>query len=164
MADQPHKEPVSGWERARTFAIMVSSVTALVTVLASAVAFVTAYFATESELRGVKEVQNRLIACIEDYAVPLDSMRIEQSRVYANYVNDKTNTIALIIEKEEGNASKIWWFSDIKSETVDQLRDKAVSRYADVLRMHEDVADLSLDFEEYCSRLKLERGLWDVSR
>ena len=170
------KETPGRWEGTRTLALVVGAGIALVTAVAGGEGFVASHFATgseitevESEIREVKEVQNRLINCVERYAVDLFDIQISQLMDYTSYVNDKANVIANTMDPGGNYSPQFWWIAHLTHEngekpSVDEIRRKMDENYGAVKALEWISKDLRNVFREHCNQMKLERGQWDVSR
>ena len=185
----PPKGEAGRWEGIRTLAVVTSAAVALLVGTAAAVSFIVSHFATTHDIDGLKEVQNRLVTCIERFAVPLHDIQVLQLQYYASYVNDKANFIAKTetadgnkesevanengTNGESGNGGKsareYWWLRDVKDPRgmkelkADEIRTNADKNFGAVLALDAVVKDLHDTFDKHCDELKLERGKWDVS-
>lgn len=166
-ADAPCKEASSRWEGTRTLAMVIAAGVGLVTAVAGGVGFVAGHFASDSELSKVKSVQNRLVACVERYAIPLYENQIRQLNRYILYVNAKSNVIAAETDPGGNYNPAFWWLSEIdnqdRSKDFSAMRSETDGYFNAVWERQKAVDDLEETFDKPCDKLKLERGQWDVS-
>ena len=149
---------VGRWERARTIALLTSAAVALLVGVAAGVSFVVSHFATSTDIDGLKEVQNRIIACIEHYAIPLHDLQLKQLNHYGQYLNAKANFIALQIQTD-ASSRRFWWLDDVANDTgqgslaTDPVRTRADENYGAVLALNDVIIESRETFNEHCNQL-----------
>lgn len=160
----PAKGGTGRWEGIRTIVPVIGIVLALVTAVAGGVGFIAGHFATEADMKAVKQFQGDIAVCIEAYALPKINYIEEQLFQYSQYLNDKASVLSL----REDNT--LWWLIEEKKErgledatdekTVEAFYRTMSERWGSVMTLQDIIVDLTDKYEEHCNKVAIRRAQW----